>query len=374
MHRVLNIIEEAKLGGPQVRIVRVAKSMTRTLTHVLLPYLNSSNFTSNLSSAGLSFTRLPLTCITRQPLLILLYILLFPVEIILISLTLFLHDIHLVHVSGGSWQIKGAIASFISRKPFIWHLNDTHTPEWIRHIFSLLSPLASGFIYASQRTKSYYCSLVPDHLPSVIIPSAVNYRPPAHRLSSDSQPLRLITLANLNRNKGFDTLFSTLIHLSQSGLSFHLTIVGTIFSNQRDLYSHYTKLLQEHDLAKSVTWYGFAEDVFPLLESSDIYVCASDYESSPVSVWESMISSLPVVSTDVGDVSYHLNLSGAGFISPVGDSYSLSQSIKHLATNTSLRLHMGRLAYHYAVNTFTANRIADQTETFYSEVLTSSRV
>ena len=40
-----------------------------------------------------------------------------------------------------------------------------------------------------------------------------------------------------------------------------------------------------------------------LLNQSDIYVCSSNYESSPVSIWEAMSMELPIVSTDVGDLS-----------------------------------------------------------------------
>ena len=43
--RVINFIEEGKLGGPQVRIVRVARSISETIeTIVVMPENNSEYF------------------------------------------------------------------------------------------------------------------------------------------------------------------------------------------------------------------------------------------------------------------------------------------------------------------------------------------
>ena len=39
-------------------------------------------------------------------------------------------------------------------------------------------------------------------------------------------------------------------------------------------------------------------DVRPLLKRFDIYVCSSDNEASPLSVWEAMSMKKPIVSTD----------------------------------------------------------------------------
>ena len=38
------------------------------------------------------------------------------------------------------------------------------------------------------------------------------------------------------------------------------------------------------------------------LVASDLYICTSKFEASPVAVWEAMSVGLPVISTDVGDL------------------------------------------------------------------------
>ena len=65
-----------------------------------------------------------------------------------------------IYCAGGSWQIKGAISGFFARKKVIWHLNDTYSPFVIRFIFSYLSYLADGYIFASKATKKYYENLI----------------------------------------------------------------------------------------------------------------------------------------------------------------------------------------------------------------------
>ena len=43
--------------------------------------------------------------------------------------------------------------------------------------------------------------------------------------------------------------------------------------------------------------------VLKILSNSHLYLCLSKYESS-MSIWEAMSYSLPILSTDVGDLEY----------------------------------------------------------------------
>ncbi|MEL0309880.1 MAG: glycosyltransferase, partial [Gammaproteobacteria bacterium] len=92
------------------------------------------------------------------------------------------------------------------------------------------------------------------------------------------------------------------------------------------------------------------KDVRPLLKSIDIYVCSSNNESSPLSVWEAMSMKKAIVSTDVGDVRKFIKNNVNGFIVKVGDSDSLAKAIIKLIKNPKLKHIFGKSVRKVAKN------------------------
>lgn len=81
------------------------------------------------------------------------------------------------------------------------------------------------------------------------------------------------------------------------------------------------------------------------LASSDIYVSTSLSDSGlSASTAEAMACGLPIISTDVGDISYWIEDGRNGFIIPKGDSRALSQKLLLLLDDEDRRISMGREA------------------------------
>ena len=81
------------------------------------------------------------------------------------------YNIDLIHVSGGSWQIKGIIVGKLLKIPTIWHINDTYMPWIILKVFKLLNTYVDGFIFASRKSlltyqikKKIFFNLIPSTL------------------------------------------------------------------------------------------------------------------------------------------------------------------------------------------------------------------
>ena len=64
----------------------------------------------------------------------------------------------------------------------------------------------------------------------------------------------------------------------------------------------------------NISFINGRNDIRPLLKRFNVYICSSKAESSPISVWEAMSMSKPIVSTDVGDVSKYVKNNYNGFI------------------------------------------------------------
>ena len=121
----------------------------------------------------------------------------------------------MIHVSGGIWQFKGAIAGKLAGRKVLWHLNDTFKPFFFRALFSLLSPLVDGYIYASERTKHYYRPCVRMGRPGFTIHPPVDTErfDPRINYPGDEELIQKLegkniigTVANINPAKGLETL------------------------------------------------------------------------------------------------------------------------------------------------------------------------
>ena len=134
--RVANIIEEARIGGPQIRNLNVAKVLKENIDVTLVfPIENSKAIKKQCNLLGVNYLSLSLTTINRSMLGILIYIILFPFEVVMLARLFKKHKFDLVHVSGGCWQSKGIFAAKLARIKVIWELNDTNSPSIVRKIF-----------------------------------------------------------------------------------------------------------------------------------------------------------------------------------------------------------------------------------------------
>ena len=56
-------------------------------------------------------------------------------------------------------------------------------------------------------------------------------------------------------------------------------------------------------LNENIFFIGQKNNIYDYLNISELYVCSSNYESSPISIWEAMSMNLPIISTKVGDLT-----------------------------------------------------------------------
>jgi len=375
--RIANVIEEGKLAGPQVRMVRVAAALRpRAETLIVMPRANSGPFREMCEAHGVPYRALPLTRITKEWRAALAYLLFSPWEVLRLAYLFRRERINLVHASGGSWQYKAVIAARLAGIPAVWHLNDTSTPGWVRRLFQLVQPLASGFIYTSHSVKAYYGQYLSGSRPFAFIPPPVDVSEydPAAKYSGDEETIALFgddlvigTVGNVNPIKGLETLIRAATRLRGLGHAPHVVIVGPIFDRQRGYHRRLLALADELGLDR-LHFMGARVDVRPLLARFNVYVCSSVSESWGMALWEAMAMACPVVSTDVGDVARHLRDGEAGFIVPVGDDAAMADRIAEMLDAPARRASMGLRAREAAIP-FSPERIARETFALYARLL-----
>ena len=374
--RVANIIEEAKLGGPQVRIARLSEH-DDVETTVVMPNNNSEDFRHLLKQKNIKFHTLYLTRITKEPLAAIQYILFSFFEIFSLYMFFKKEAFDIVHASGGAWQYKGVIAGKLAGCKVIWHLNDTALPRVFRWIFRQLSIIPDYYIFASNRTKSYYLPLIrKKSTPYGLVRQPVNTKmfcPEVESKSwsdphnSKSDLITIGTVANINPIKGLELFILVASNLNKFFENLRFIIVGPVHNSQKKYFEELQTYATGLDV-KNLVFFGKSSNVKKNLSSFDVFLCTSVNESGPLTLWEAMSMQKAIVTTDVGDVREHLSLGISGDIVEVGDVNDMTSKVAALVSDSAKRERYGKEARKVILEKFDTQLCAMSQLSIYREV------
>ena len=376
--RVANIVEEGRLGGPQIRIAEVAKHLNdvNIETTVILPKYQSEAFKKKLEVYNIKTTTLPLRRLTKDKRHLMMYGLFLFHEIFILYKYFKKEKFDLIHCSGGAWQFKGVIAGSLTRSKTIWHLNDTNIQIIIRFLFlNLTRFLVDGIIVAGKQVKEYYFEhLGPQTIPIFEIQAPVDtsaFDP--NKIKKDLKimehtGLKIVTVGNINPLKGIEYFVEMASILNNKYDDLNFFMVGSIFSSQRKYLKRIFELINKFGL-KNIHFYGASDNIPSILKAADIYVCSSIAEASPISVWEAMAMKKPVVTTDVGDVSRFIRNGENGFVVPIRNAIALAEKASFLIKDENIRNLFGQKARMVAIQHLDINICVKKHIQFYRQVL-----
>ncbi|MFD0979795.1 glycosyltransferase [Tropicimonas aquimaris] len=119
----------------------------------------------------------------------------------------------------------------------------------------------------------------------------------ARNARGDADPLRVIFLGRLDRQKGIDKLSQCVIDTRQRGMAIDWRVVGkSVIGSDAPPLPGYMEDLLEPPLTE-------AEDLLDAFAWADVMVLLSSYEGLPLTILEAMRSGVVTVATDVGAVS-----------------------------------------------------------------------
>ncbi len=129
------------------------------------------------------------------------------------------------------------------------------------------------------------------------------------------------------------------------------------------------KLAEELGIRERVEFKGARGDVPEILAQTDVFVLASKTETLPISILEAMRAGLPVVASDVGGVSEEVLDGETGILVAPCSVEELSAALRRLLADKSLRIAMGRAGRRRFEEYFRADKMIQQTEKVYRQVL-----
>tara|TARA_S200000501_G_scaffold378862_2_gene444314 strand:+ start:1784 stop:2914 length:1131 start_codon:yes stop_codon:yes gene_type:complete len=356
---IIFLLEDGRLAGPHVYIARLFQYLPGK-NRVLIPK-DSQKVKKLFDSNNVDYEEtFFLSRLSREPIRVMRYIIFFIPEIIFLIIHFSLSKEKVIYCAGGSWQIKGAISGFLARKVVIWHLNDTYVPKIIKIIFTIISSLANGYIYASEATKDYYADAVKER-ENMVIQAPVDEN--KFRASSrdyylnNKEIINVGTVCNVNPLKNLEDFIEVARVLSKSSTQkFYFKIIGPIFDSQNEYKNKLLNLINKYNLT-NIELSGPSYNVEDELKKLDIFLFTSKTESSPISVWEAMMMGLPIVSYRVGDVGKYVQNNLNGFTAEIFDTKKLVKGINQIIEK-DLSLKMSRTSEEVAHKYFSSKKCA----------------
>ncbi len=111
------------------------------------------------------------------------------------------------------------------------------------------------------------------------------------------------------------------------------------------------------------------EHVINLYKTAKMFVCASVYETGPITVMEAMAAKCPVICSDIPAVKDLVIDGETGILFKPGDVSELAEKMKLLSNTPELCEQLAEDAYKHIKNNFNWEDIAKQTKDVYMEVL-----
>ncbi|MGX8851842.1 glycosyltransferase family 4 protein [Amedibacillus sp. YH-ame10] len=126
--------------------------------------------------------------------------------------------------------------------------------------------------------------------------------------------------------------------------------------------------INSHKLENVVCLKGYVNDAYTHIHNYHLFVQSSLYETFGLSIVESMVERVPIISTNVGGVKEIIKNKDNGLLFNKGDSNTLACLIYELYTNSELYTSLSDNGYNSAVKNFDIRKNILELENLYSKL------
>jgi len=185
------------------------------------------------------------------------------------------------------------------------------------------------------------------------------------KMQNYSSKVKIVFVGRLSGQKNPELLLQVFSELSQKTQDkTQVSLIGD-GSKKEKLQDFIIK----NNLKEKVTLLGSLprENVFKILEQSDIFVLTSNYEGFPRTILEAMSCGLPIIASNVGGVREAVDKE-VGFLIERGDKEALKKALIELIENPDLRKRMGQNARKRAEKEFSLEKMLEKTSEVYRSI------
>jgi L-malate glycosyltransferase len=190
------------------------------------------------------------------------------------------------------------------------------------------------------------------------------------RLHVPAAVLLVGTVGDLSPVKGQDVFVRAAAQVCERGLKdVVFLIVGEDRSTNGRMRAQVEQLIATHGLAGRVRLLGRIDELAPFLAALDVYVSASRAEAFGLALVEAMACSVPVVASATDGSRDIIEDGTTGQLVPVGAPEALADALVTLLDDADARATLGAQARTAAHTRFSLERMIDETEQVYREMM-----
>lgn len=182
-------------------------------------------------------------------------------------------------------------------------------------------------------------------------------------LNRNSKILQVIYVSRISANKGFEELIAAWSILKYKGLK-KLLIVGP-----DELNGQIQKLTADIGLIDEVMFTGAANNVLELLRDAHIGVFPSHKEGLPFSLLEKMAMELPVVVSNIPELTNIVIHNTNGFVFEKGNAIDLAEKLDTLLFDEQLRKTLGEEARKTVVENYSKEKEIQELSKIYDSII-----
>ncbi len=378
---VLNVVPDERFGGPQQRVLLVAKRLKEkgTKTIVVMPE-GDNTYARMLDDAHIpffrsrSFRRLPNP--SNLPGIILWFCYFLPCMFFMIRL-IRKHGIDIVHVNG-ALNVQASLAARLSGAKLVWHLNDVRRSVLTRPLRLILTAMSHEMAGASMAVERCYFGKNSSGRMTILYPpvDTGDFHPDHTRVEEYRREFRITPndkvigiVGNLNPFKGYEYFLQAAKLIKQASPAVKFLIVGKRLDTHENYWHRVQSLIADLQIEDDVIFTGHRSDICEILNMVDIFVLSSILEAAPIVVLEAMACGKPIVATSVGGVPELIVDGQTGILVPAKDAKAIASAIQYLVSHPEEAKQMGINARKRAVAHFDISICAKRHEEVYSGIL-----
>jgi len=296
-------------------------------------------------------------------------------------------EISIVHSNAISVFI-GAFYSLFLRKKHIWHVHEIiEHPEFLAKIYpKVVFLLSNRIIFNSNASFGQFLKMKSNVAKKSIIIHNGQKRLVEKTSEKDIKEIKrtffktaheedvvIGLVGRISRLKGQKLLLKSFRMLLAKHPNIHLVYIGSAPDGQEHYLENLMGKINEYGLSLKVTVIDFQENIWPFYDAIDIAVVPStEPESFGLVATEAMLSTKPVVGSDIGGLTEIIIPGQTGYLFKNKDAEDLANKLELLLLHPNDRKTFGEKGQQRVSNAFSTEKYVNGIEKIYSETISGS--
>lgn len=271
-----------------------------------------------------------------------------------------------ITIGAGDKMFWGRLAAKCAGVPVICSaLHSTGWPDGVGRVNRWLTPITDGFIAVADHHGTHLAKheRFPEHRVHIIrngidcgrfVPSPQAQMKLRRELQLPADARLVGIVAALRPEKNHAMFVDVAAAVCADDPKTHFVIVGD--GPQRPSIEQQVEL---HGVADRVHLLGTRHDTPEIVAALDVFLLCSHNEASPVSILEALSCGVPVISTRVGSVAETVRDGETGYLVTPGDCGAMTQRLRQLLADESLRNRLGRNGREVVLQTGSLDSMVD---------------